>query len=136
MSVSKLVGDVEFIGANPVEGTGWLVEPRHLVTAQHVILDEFGRRNEGTFQVTFENGAYAYAEHYYWYPHPEFSDGNSTIANQNSQYDFAYVLLDRDVGNGYFGFARPESFNVSHLNFAGYPTRQYDKNRQKAHNAT
>ena len=51
MAVKNQIGDIEISsGSFLIEGTGWLVGPRHLVTAQHVVLDEFGNLESNCHQ--------------------------------------------------------------------------------------
>lgn len=130
MSFTDQIADIEISNGTVVfEATGFLVGPNHLVTNTHVLFDDFGVSllSQGfTLTARFSDGEVAGRQAgsaVTSFDAPGFFDGDNLIANDTTQFDYAFVHLDSNVGarNGFFRVASGETNQPSSLTIAGFP---------------
>lgn len=105
-------------------GTGWLVGPRCVMTAGHVVHDG-GRGQKWATRIEVIPAMNGSSRPYGTFVSTRFYSVNGWINDGNADFDYGCIILPSNVGDslGYFGFA---NYNTTTLrgvtmNTAGYP---------------
>lgn len=105
-------------------GSGWLVGPRCVMTAGHVVHDG-GTGKSWAKRIEVIPGMNGSTRPYGTFVSTRFYSVNGWVNAGNSAYDYGCIILSSNVGNslGYFGFANYNNTTLQNMtmNTAGYP---------------